>query len=148
VYYHPESDRVILPVYEAGVPVFWQARALDGRMPKYLGPTPRPPRLLARWGSAPRPTLTEDILSAMKVGQVAEGWAVMGTRVSDHMVAMLMKRGVPVNVWLDPDSAGRKGAAKIIKQLQAYGLETRNIVSTRDPKLHTRSDIKELLHVR
>lgn len=145
IYYHAESDRVVLPVYEAGVPVFWQARALDGRMPKYLGPTPRPPKLLARWGSAESPTLTEDILSAVKVGLVGEGWAVMGTRVSDHMLAALMRRGAVVNVWLDPDKAGRAGAAKIIKQLRAYGLRTRDILSTRDPKLHTRSDIKELL---
>lgn len=145
-YYHPPSDRVVLPVLEAGVPVFYQARAYQkGRMPKYLGPTPRPPRLLARWGSAVSPTLTEDMLSAMKIGTVAEGWAVMGTKVSDHMIAMLLKRKTPVNVWLDPDAAGRKGAAKIIKQLRAYGLEVRDILSQRDPKLHTRDEIKELL---
>lgn len=145
-YYHPPSDRVVLPVLEAGVPVFYQARAYQkGRLPKYLGPTPRPPKLLPRWGRAENPTLTEDILSAAKVGLVAEGWAVLGTSVSDHMIAMLLKRGVPVNVWLDPDAAGRRGAAKIIKQLRAYGMTVRNIVSTRDPKLMTRGEIKEIL---
>lgn len=144
VYYHPPSDRVVLPVLEAGVPVFYQARAYQkGRAPKYLGPTPRPPKLLPRWGRAPVPTLTEDILSAIKIGMVAEGWAVLGTKVSDHMIAALLRRGSPVNVWLDPDAAGRKGAAKIVKQLRAYGLEVRDIVSTRDPKLHTLEEIRE-----
>jgi DNA primase len=82
----------------------------------------------------------------MKIGMVGEGWAVLGTSVSDHMVAELMKRGAPVNVWLDPDGAGRRGAAKIVKQLRAYGLQVRDIVSLRDPKLHSCSDIKEILN--
>lgn len=146
-YYHPPSDRVVLPVYKDGVPVFYQARAYQkGRLPKYLGPTPRPPTLIPRWGAFGVPTLTEDILSAVKIGLVAEGWAVLGTRVPDHMVSELMKIG-RCNIWLDPDAAGRRGAAKIIKQLRAYGLEVRDIVSARDPKLHTRDEIKELLHV-
>lgn len=146
VYYHPPSDRVVVPVFEGPRPVFYQARAYQkGRMPKYLGPTPRPSTLLARWGSFPVPTLTEDMLSAIKIGLVAEGWAIMGTRVSDHMLVALMKRGGKVNVWLDPDAAGRKGAAKIGKQLRAYGLEVRDIVSARDPKLHSLEDIKEIL---
>lgn len=145
IYYHADGDRVVLPVYDAGVPIFFQARALDGRMPKYLGPTPRPPKLLARWGTADDVTLTEDILSAIKVGMVGEGWAVLGTTVSNWMVASLLKRGCRVNVWTDPDEAGRKAAAKITKQLRAYGLAPRNILSARDPKLHTRSEIQEIL---
>lgn len=144
VYYHPPSDRVVVPVYDATGEVFYQARAYQkDRFPKYLGPTPRPPRLLARWGSFVVPTLTEDMLSAIKIGTVAEGWAVLGTRVSDHMVSELMKRKSRVNVWLDPDAAGRKGAAKICQQLRAYGLEVRDILSARDPKLHHRDEIME-----
>lgn len=142
IYYHAPSNRVVLPHG-----TYYQARAFTkGQAPKYLGPTPRPPKLLATWGQSTIPTLTEDMLSAMKVGTVAEGWAVLGTRVSDHMVSELMKRGSKVNLWLDPDSAGRKGAAKISSQLRAYGLEVRNIVSERDPKLHTRDEIRRILH--
>lgn len=142
IYYHPPSDRVVLPVG-----TYFQARAYQkGRMPKYMGPGVRPPDLIAKWGSDTVPTLTEDILSAMKVGSVSEGWAVLGTHVSDAMVAALLKRGTAVRTWLDPDAAGRRGAAKIIKQLRAYGLEVRDIVSERDPKLHSRSEIKEILN--
>jgi hypothetical protein len=143
IYYHPPSDRVVIPVGGR----FYQARAYQpGRMPKYLGPDVRPSTLIARWGQAESVTLTEDLLSAIKVGMVGEGWAVLGTSVSDHMVAELMKRGRPVNLWLDPDAAGRKGAARIGKQLRAYGLTVRDILSARDPKLHTRSEIKEILN--
>jgi hypothetical protein len=148
IYYHPPSDRVVVPVYEAGVPVFYQARAYQpNRFPKYLGPTPKPPRLLPVWGAASSPTLTEDLLSAIKVGLVGEGCAVLGTSASAHLVATLLKRARPVNVWLDPDEAGQRGARKLCKQLRAYGLTVRNIVSAKDPKLHTREEIKEYLNV-
>lgn len=128
-----------------GAPLFWQARALDGRQPKYLNPPYRPPSMIARWGSAPSPTLCEDILSAYKVGLVGEGWAVMGTSVPSAYVAELMRRQCVVNIWLDPDVAGRRAAAKYKKQLQAYGLQVRDIKSTLDPKKHSREEIKEYL---
>jgi 5S rRNA maturation endonuclease (ribonuclease M5) len=57
----------------------------------------------------------------------------------------LEKRGQRVNVWLDPDAAGQRGATKIIKQLRLFGIEYRNIISTRDPKLHTREEIRSYL---
>lgn len=114
-------------------------------MPKYLGPTPRPRDLLPVWGTASVPTLTEDILSAMKIGMVAEGWAVLGTSVPNAMIAALLKRGGQVNVALDPDPAGRKGAAKIVKQLRAYGLQVRDVVMPRDPKLMSREYLRDVL---
>lgn len=149
VYFHPPSGRVVLPVNsgrEAGTEApYWQARALDGRFPKYIGASFRPPSLIARWGSAPSPTLCEDILSAYKVGLVGEGWAVMGTSIPSVYIAELLRRDCVVNLWLDPDAAGRRAAAKYKKQLQAYNLRVRDIQSTLDPKRHTRGEIKEYL---
>lgn len=149
-YYHAPSGRVVLPVGRreaSDKAVYWQARALDGRQPKYIGSSYRPPSLVARWGSAPSPTLCEDILSAYKVGLVGEGWAVMGTSVPDSYIAELMRRKVTVNVWLDPDKAGRKAAARYCKQLTALGLRANNILSTKDPKLHTLGEIKDYVYV-
>ena len=154
-YFHVQSGRVVLPVTgeDADVclplreqePAYWQARALDGRFPKYIGASFRPPSLIARWGSAPSPTLSEDILSAYKVGLVGEGWAVMGTTIPPAYIAELLRRDCVVNLWLDPDAAGQRAAAKYRKQLQAYNLRVRNIVSTLDPKRHTLAEIKEYL---
>ena len=141
-YYHEPSARVVLPVTGQ----FWQARALDGRYPKYMSQPYRPPSLIARWGSAPSPTLSEDILSAYKIGLVGEGWAVMGTSIPSAYVAELLRRQCVVNLWLDPDAAGQRAAAKYRKQLQAYGVCVRNIVSTLDPKRHTLEQIKEYLN--
>lgn len=145
-YYHPPSDRVVLPVLDSlGACVFWQARALDGRQPKYMAPVVDRSRIVPCWGRARGPTLVEDILSAFKVGLVAEGWSLMGTSASDYLVSRLLERKAPVNVWLDPDGPGQRAAAKVCKRLAAYGLVVRNIQSPKDPKLITREQIKEAL---
>jgi DNA primase len=150
-YYHPPSDRVVLPILDgSGAPVFWQARAPDKRQPKYMAAEVDRSLLVPKWGLAACPTLTEDILSAFKVGLVAEGWALMGTSASDALVNQLLTRNkhdnaAYVNVWLDPDAPGQRAASKVCKRLQAYGLTVRNIQSPKDPKLMTLQQIKEIL---
>jgi hypothetical protein len=144
-YYHPPTDRVVLPVYRGTQVVFWQARAADGRQPKYMAPSVDRSNVLPAYGQAERPTLTEDILSAFKVGMVGEGWCMMGTRVNAYAMDLLLKRGTGCNVWLDGDAAGQRGAAKVIKQLRAYNVPFTNIVGDRDPKLHTLAQIREKL---
>lgn len=143
--YHPATDRVVVPVLVDGRVVFWQARALDGRQPKYLAPPVDKGGIVPRFGSGPAVTLTEDLLSAYKVGLVGEGWCLLGTRAGPGLLALLLAARRPVNIWLDPDAAGRRAAGKLIRQLRGYGLEVRDILSRKDPKLHTRDEIKEIL---
>jgi hypothetical protein len=145
-YYHPPSDRVVLPVLaRSGGVLFWQARAVDKRQPKYLAPDIGKGMIVPMYGSASTVTLTEDLLSAYKVGLVAEGWCLMGTSISKECLRLLLSRGCKVNVWLDPDAAGRKAAKKVLAALRAVGIEATDIVSAKDPKLHHREEIKELL---
>lgn len=146
-YYHPDTDRVVVPVLEGTDVVFWQARSTTGRNPKYLSPQVARDKLLPRYGSGDTITLTEDLLSAFKIGQVAEAWCLMGTHANPRLIAGLLKRGAPVAIWLDPDAAGRHAAQRVHKQLTAYGIEVRRIRSERDPKLHTYDQIKEYLCV-
>lgn len=145
-YYHPPSNRVVLPVLDPllGI-VFWQARAVDGRLPKYLAPPVDKTLVVPMYGTSEDVTLTEDILSAYKVGLVAEAWCLLGTSLSNHTLALLIARGCRVNVWLDPDPPGRKAAKKVLAALRAAGLKARDIVSTKDPKLVHRAQIKEYL---
>jgi hypothetical protein len=144
-YYHPPTDRVVLPVLEAGEPVFWQARSTGDRLPKYLSPAVGRDKLLPRFGSGDSITLTEDLLSAFKIGLVAEAWCLMGTYANPRLLAGLLERKAPVNVWTDPDAAGRAAAKKVHSQLKAYGIEARVIRSARDPKLHTFDQIRSYL---
>lgn len=147
IYYCPEIDRVVLPVFDDDrKPLYWQARALDKWRPKYIGPTPKPASLVARWGSADAVTLTEDMLSAIKVGlSGGEGLCLFGTAMQNSVLAYLLCRMQPVNVWLDPDPAGQKAANRVLRQLAGLGLKVRRVASERDPKLHTRDEIRHLL---
>lgn len=144
-YYHPPTNRVVLPVLDGPDAVFWQARSIDGRLPKYLSPPVDRSTLLPRYGAASSIILTEDLLSAFKVGIVGEAWCLMGTYANARLIAGLLERQAPVAIWLDPDAAGRKAAGKVLKQLSAYGIEVRVIRSERDPKLHTFDEIKECI---
>lgn len=164
--YNPGSGRVILPVYETPVTdgskrtvSFWQGRSVDGRQPKYLAPDVDRSRVIPRYGTAQSVTLTEDILSAYKVGLDHEGWSMLGTKLSDYSLGELLKRhqeqpSFTVNVWLDNDlpplhqiNRGQIAARKVLAKLRAVGIPARNVISTRDPKLMSRAQIKELLHV-
>jgi DNA primase len=135
---------------------FWQARSIDGRQPKYLAPDLDRSRVISQWGHAGAVTLTEDILSAYKVGLVGEGWSLLGTKLSDHTLGALMDRakqpGFTVNVWLDNDlppkhpvNRGQMAAAKVLAKLRAVGITAHNIISPLDPKLMSRVAIKEYL---
>lgn len=143
--YHPPTDRVVLTVLDpfTGLPLFWQARAVDKRQPKYLAPPVDKTRIIPIYGKADRITLTEDLLSAYKVGLVAEGWCLMGTSLNDFTCAAIVSRGCEVNVWLDPDPPGQRAATKILAKLRSLGVVCRNVVSEKDPKLLHRAQIKE-----
>lgn len=144
--YHPPSNRVVLPVLEAGKPVYWQARSVDGRMPKYLGAESGKDVAVPRWGNHELVAVTEDILSAYKIGlSGGEAWCALGVKPHARFVAMLMASGKRPAVWLDPDPAGQAGATKLLRQLRAYGLDPLNIVSRADPKLMQRKEIHDIL---
>ena len=147
LYWHPPSDRVIIPVLsvDGAGSLFYQARAYQkGRCPKYIGPTPKPPNLCASWGRHHTVSLTEDLLSAIKIGMAGgEGWCLLGTHVSDFILSRLLARKCKVLVCLDPDPPGQRGALKIIKQLVAYGVPCTNIVMPKDPKLLHLHELKE-----
>lgn len=146
--YDPSTGRVVVPCG----PHFWVARALNkGQQPKYLAPNVDKSLVLPRFGQADRITLVEDILSAYKVGQVAEGWCMLGTSLQSHALRLILQSGKAVNVWLDNDlppvhpvNRGQIAARKVSKQLRALGVSVRNIVSHKDPKLMTYDEIKEL----
>lgn len=148
-YYHVPTGRVVLPVTGN----FWQARALrPGHLPKYMAPDIDKTLVLPQYGAADRITLTEDILSAYKVGQVGEGWCLMGTNLQANTLHALLKAGKPVNVWLDNDlppthqvNRGQIAARKVLKTLRSAGIVCRNIIAPRDPKLMTYTEIQELI---
>ena len=157
IYYHADTDRVVIPVVdEHGVLVYWQARAYDwtrrSTRPKYLNPK-QVSAHMGVWfeGEGPR-VLTEDYLSAYRVSKAGFATAtLMGTKLSEKVLARLLAEDRPVLVWLDNDQGrymsnpGQEAAAKIVAKLRAVGLRVGNVVGDRDPKRYSRKEIINLL---
>lgn len=146
-YWCPRIKRVVLPVFDAGRVVYWQARGFDKERAKYINPKIDKP--VYRVGSGPILVLTEDMLSAAKVGAVTEAWSILGTYAPDDAVLTeIIRMGKPVRVWLDPDGAGRKGRRKLVPKLRAYGVDALGVETERDPKLHSNEEIRNVLGIR
>lgn len=159
-YFHEPTQRVVLPIRDSdGKVVFWQAR--NPEFPKVAGAkyiSASVPRHLVHvlygdsYGEAGavahsrKPyVLTEDILSAFKVGASGAGigYAVMGTALGPHTVARLLQSGVTdVLLWFDPDSAGEAARQTISKQLRLVGIDATSITTDRDPKCYSFDEIR------
>lgn len=167
-YYHQGSDRVVLPVREADTNrvVFWQARncnyPADGR-PKYISQSSNRSGVHCIYAPCDRGAdgsgggsgasgqvpvvLTEDILSAFKVGASggATGYAIMGTVIAPHTVDLLLRLALPVRTWFDPDTAGEAARLSVAKTLRYIGLGVDHIRTTQDPKRYCLREIREHL---
>ena len=144
-YWNPRLERVILPVKVDGKTIYWQGRGFDPGLPKALNPTVNREGLVAKYGHGGVLCLTEDILSAAKVGAVTEAWALLGTVVTDKVLAAVVARASRVALMLDDDPAGRAGARIASARLALLGLDVKQIYFGRDPKLVARSEIKNAL---
>lgn len=144
-YYCEPLSRIVMPVVLAGIVVFWQARGFDPGRPKYINPATERPPLSARYGMGAPLVLTEDILSAIRVGEVTTAYSLLGTSMSDAVLRMAKADHLPVRVWLDPDRAGSRGRRKIVPALRAFGIDAKAIVTDRDPKFYSKEEIRELV---
>ena len=144
-YWNPRMQRVILPVRNMdGKVIYWQGRGFDKDRPKAINPTVNREGLVAQYGSGTDcVALTEDILSAAKVGGVegASAWALLGTVLSYSTALSLAELGRPVLLMLDDDPAGRRGAAESSKILSLLGVWHKQVYFGKDPKLVSRSVI-------
>jgi DNA primase len=167
-YYHQPTGRVVLPCHDSnGKMVFWQARNAEypSGGAKYISsPVPRDrvhvlyPRVdrsdescggeLANASADAPVVLTEDILSAFKVAEsgAGDGYAVMGTALGQHTVALLLRLGRPVLLWFDPDQAGTDACLSITKQLKLVGLEPTRITTDKDPKHYSFGEIRGIIN--
>lgn len=141
-YWNPRLERVILPVRVDGKTTYWQGRGFNPTRPKALNPTVNREGLVAKYGQGDWLALTEDMLSAAKVGGVSEAWALLGTVLSYSTALALSEAGRPVLLMLDDDPAGRRGAAEASKTLNLLGVWNRQVYFGKDPKLISRGEIK------
>ena len=148
-YYHPPTRRVVIPVIEGGRVTFWQARRIFGTSAaKYLSMPGGRETALPLYTAWPNQSyiLTEDLLSSFKIRTAGfTGLCLMGTSLLTHTQNLIMESRRSVGIWLDPDPAGQNASAEIQRRLNLLGINTFNIVSERDPKLHSKAEIHEFI---
>lgn len=174
--YSPYYQRVIIPVLKDGELDAFIARSVTGERPKYIAKMRNPENALFISDSKMSHTtpeyqearnafdlvITEDVLSAIRVGRFTTSAALLGTSLSSSVLSQLEKSlrlrrtnalawwepqedSVRVAVWLDPDKAGRRGASKIESRLSMVGWSVRRISSSADPKRLSDRDIAQIL---
>ncbi len=150
--YSLKMDRVILPCFsdDGKVLLHVQARALDGRKPKYLNQS-SPISSVLYWSQGQVQgdyiTIVEDILSCIKVGQVSPAVCLLGTNITAIKAAKIAARYDAVLIWTDDDDAGERCRDQAKKQLELQGVQMiHNMCTTCDPKCCTYADIQEMLN--
>lgn len=134
-----KMQRVIFKVDPMG----WIARAVhDDQVPKYLSKTIK----LSWWVSEPivdRCCITEDILSAGKVGQLYPAMAALGT---DQFNIDILTKCKQVLIWTDGDAGGDKARKKVRDVLQwVPTVQVLDIHSPKDPKKYSNRELRERL---
>lgn len=142
-------DRIVLPVYEQGELRAVQMRAVEnGVKPKYMNPSAVPIQDVlfeSEEGVVDTGVVTEDIISAIKVGRVLSTCSTMGTKMSSTRAWKISEKYSTCFVWYDNDSAGRTGARKAVQKLELLGVTCYQVRSEKDPKCYTRKEIKQIL---
>ncbi len=153
--YSPRLQRVVIPVGDS----YWQARAVHrDQTPKYLNPRAGREAVLytskrtvseglddSRRGCGV--VVTEDILSAERVGRHMPACSALGTKLSTAQALKInsLAGGGVVRLWLDPDKAGRDGAALMRKQISLLSDSVQIVESDADPKCLNDRVIREIL---
>ena len=145
-------QRVVLPVYNNNILVFYQMRAIHKHQTiKYLNPSVDRAKI-AYWviphshvGNLSRIVITEDILSAIRVGKHTPAVSMLGTKISIEQ-AEQVSRYTRATTWLDPDVAGIQGAGKMRRTL-GLAMYADNIITKVDPKNLTDREIKLCLKI-
>lgn len=151
--------RVVLPVYRDSALIGFTARSTINEKPKYIERMQAPSSAIFTadpatrlpssedWpeGSGPDLVITEDILSAVRVGRISKKCvALLGTSASADQLTCLVGAST-VAIWLDPDRAGRVAAQKIERTLTLQGYKTKRVRTERDPKFYSNREIRRLL---
>lgn len=145
MYYNERLLRVVMPIYQGGKLVYWQARGFDTAQAKYLNPIIDRSTIAPTYGQGDVHVLTEDILSAWKVGRVTKATSLMGVRLNDTLLAQLVADRKPIIVALDPDPPGIAGAHQVAARCRMVGLRTEILHTRLDPKFLPRLEIEQCL---
>lgn len=145
--YSERMNRLIMPVFNDGELVFWQARRLSGNKeePKYISMKSTVGGAFFNLSSpgAKEVVLVEDVVSAIVLRRAGyNSTALLGSYIGDRVAAYLANSGVKqVCVWLDPDK--RRDSVRFSRALSWLGFSATCLVTpTKDPKDYSITQIR------
>ena len=147
--YSPKYNRIILPVFDEGRLVYYQARTLSKPTkdnPKYINVRQSGARNV--WFKVLSNirndvVIVEDILSACKVGSVTNSIALLGSYIPNELIEVL-KPYSSIKLWLDRDKL--KEALRYANKLRMLsGKQVSVIIKDLDPKEYSTQNIEGML---
>lgn len=141
-------QRLIFPYFINGELVAWQGR--------YFGDNPETKRK-KKWFSqgqldeilyvlnakATSLCLVEDIVSAIKLEPYVAVSPLFGSVISNKRLLRIAKFYSNIIIWLDPDK--QKEAMQFAENARTLGLQATVVLSSKDPKEHTKEEIEQYL---
>jgi hypothetical protein len=92
-------------------------------------------------------TVVEDALSFIRISRLTSCVCLFGTSMSDRVLNMVRDNHTQYNIWLDNDNRQVKIKQLNLKnKLELFG-NVRMIKTDKDPKLHTDTELKEVLRL-
>ena len=143
-----KEHRVILQTTDGmGRLTYIQKRAVyEGQSPKYVNISAvKKPIFKSKQATTSEVIITEDILSAIKVGQVFSAISILGTKPVSTLLPEVSKHS-SVFVWLDPDDAGISGSRKIATYCSMLDIPVHIVRSSKDPKYYSKEEIKQFIN--
>lgn len=142
-----DLKRLIFPVYgKDGELLMWQGRSLEDDQIKYL--TFGPKSDILHFIGIHRPNqhliLVEDLVSAIKVGRIAQTMPLWGSTLALKSILKLKERFSTLGIWLDPDK--NVESVKMALRASQY-MKVFVIHSDKDPKCYSTEVIVEYLDI-
>jgi len=146
IVYDLDKDLLVLPIYDGERLVVVNCR--------YFGNNPEYPKYITKgWKSGhfklfPHPSsrvyvLTEDYISALKVGRIANAIPLLGAHVNNALTLSLCGKCDFLRIWLDRDKA--RESIRFSRQAGQWHKNCATIITEEDPKDYTTEEIREFI---
>ena len=136
-----EREYLIFPFYDQeGRLEAWQGRSFSGTGRRYFT-TGAVSDIMILYGTGRNVILTEDVLSAIKVGRVAVGLPLFGSNIPPRLLLRLATRFKDLGIWLDRDKAKESHHGAVRASQMGFD-RVRTIITDLDPKEYTTDEIR------
>jgi len=150
--YSARLGRIVLPVYDDGNMVGYQARKIHESDvgPKYYTRTSEPERMVFTVDNSNHPdtiVLCEDVLSAIRVGRFVSAGAILGTSTSNYSLSLLTQDKKHAIIYLDYDNrVVINTSIKLKNKLELLLSKVDLIRTTKDPKTLSDTELESVLN--